>query len=300
MALQPKNFFAFGLVLGIAGIAGLVSGGHKTSLAMKNSEPTRMKYADWVKSPPDKEWVVLEDVEILWNYSTKITTTTTRKGVKTGETHEYFVAGNVNIEDDAEKIQAFFIVDDAGKCALMEECWRNESNMQWLAANEGRTFEKVTIEGMVQTGLSLSSEDERILRGSGGPVAADFKIIKWGGKPDGGTGFVLLMLGLAGLAGSGGLVFLGIRANKKQKATMAAMPRAPYPVPQHPGMPPQPGMPQNGPIPYGQQPMAGHPQQGYPQAPQQGYPQPPNPAQRPMPRPSSPQARPIPPKRPSQ
>ncbi len=302
MAFQAKNFLGIGLVLGIAGVAGLVYGGHKTSLALKNSEPTRMKYAEWVKAPPDKEWVILEDVEIIWGYSTKITTTTTRKGRKTGETHEYFVAGNVNADDDAEKIKAFFIVDDAAKCAFMEECWRNENNLNWFEQNQGRLVEKVTIEGMVQTGLSLSSEDEKILRNSGGPVDTDFKIVKWGEKPDGGTGFFLLFLGVLGIAAAGGVGFLGIRAHKKEKAGRSMpMPQGPYPQGPYPapGIP-QPGMPMQGPVPYGApqpgmphagpQPMHGHPH-AHPQRPM-----PPQP-QRPMPQ-QPPQARPMPPRPP--
>lgn len=311
MAFQAKNFLGIGLVLGIAGVAGLVYGGHKTSLALKNSEPTRMKYAEWVKAPPDKEWVILEDVEIIWGYSTKITTTTTRKGRKTGETHEYFVAGNVNADDDAEKIKAFFIVDDAAKCAFMEECWRNENNLNWYEQNQGRLVEKVTIEGMVQTGLSLSSEDEKILRNSGGPVDTDFKIVKWGEKPDGGTGFFLLFLGVLGIAAAGGVGFLGIRAHKKEKAGRSMpMPQGPYPQGQYPGPGmPQPGMPPQGPVPYGApqpgmphagpQPMHGHPHAHPPGTPPHAHPQRPMPQQpqRPMPQ-QPPQARPMPPRPP--
>jgi len=245
-----------GLAIGAIGVFALFYGGHKTVLAMKNSTPVTMKYAEWAKAPPDAEWVILEDVEIYWGYSTKITTTRKRRG-STSKSEDFFVAGNVNLEDENEKIRAFFAVSDQSQIRLIQECWAHEKDDAWLAKNEARVIQKLTIEGMVQTGFDLSSEDRKLLK-EGRQVYEDFKIIEVGSRPQGGMGALILVGGFIGLGGGGGLLFMGIRSKKKAAAGGPQMPMGAPGVPRRPAGPGRPGMPHPaGPMPaHAQQPMA--------------------------------------------
>lgn len=245
-----------GLAIGAMGLFALFYGGHKTMLAMKNSAPVTMKYAEWVKAPPDAEWVILEDVEIYWGYSTKITTTRKRRG-SSSKSEEFFVAGNVNLEDEKERVRAFFAVSDQSQIRLIQECWAHENDLAWLAKNESRVIQKMTIEGMVQTGFDLSSEERKLLK-EGRQVYEDFKIIEVGARPQGGMGAIILVGGFIGLGGGGGLLFLGIRAKKKVAA--AGPPMQPG-APRRPGGPRRPGMPApaGAPPTYAQHPMPAPP-----------------------------------------
>ncbi|MCZ7607207.1 MAG: hypothetical protein M5U25_14290 [Planctomycetota bacterium] len=144
--------------------------------------------------------------------------------------------------------------------------------------------------GLVQTGLDLSSEDQRLLK-SLGHVDNNFKIIELNKEPQGGFGAILLVLGLAGTGGGVGVFVLG---RKKKTPPMPQLPpRGNFGPPPGPGMPQGPGMP-HGP---GPGPQAGpRPATRGPQ-PMQGGPRPPQAGPRPAPgaqRPPQPGPRPAP------
>lgn len=184
------------LVLIVAGIAGMVFGGHKLMVAMRNSSPVQMKYADWRNNPPDAEWLELSEVHIDWGASARIDVEHKRKGVTTHTTHDYYVACWAS-EEDPNPVRAFLKVEDKSKQNLMEECWNHENDQAWIVANANRIYEVQTVRGLVQTGLDLSSEDQRLLKGLG-HVDNDFKIIELNKEPEGGFGAFLFVLGLAG------------------------------------------------------------------------------------------------------
>lgn len=278
---------ALGLI--VAGIAGIVVGGHKLMVAMRNSSPVQMKYADWCASPPDAEWLELSEVHIDWGASARIDIEHKRKGVTTHTTHDYYVACWAS-DEDPNPVRAFVKVDDKEKQQLMEQCWNHENDEKWLIANANRIYEVRTMRGLVQTGLDLSSEDQRLLK-SLGHVDNNFKIIELNKEPQGGFGAILLVLGLAGTGGGVGVFVLG---RKKKTPPMPQLPpRGNFGPPPGPGMPQGPGMP-HGP---GPGPQAGpRPATRGPQ-PMQGGPRPPQAGPRPAPgaqRPPQPGPRPAP------
>lgn len=276
------------LVLIIGGIAGIVFGGHKVSVAMRNSSPVQMTYAEWCASKPDAEWLELSEVHIDWSASARIDTEHTRKGVTTHTTHDYYVACWTGTEDP-NPVQAFLKVEDKGKQQLMEQCWNHENDDAWLLANINQVYEVQTVRGLVQTGLDLSSEDQRLLKGMG-HVDGNFKIIELNKEPQGGFGAILLVLGLLGTGGGVGLFVLGRKKQPQPQYNLGqghrpppgamppaapdAMPAGPRPAPRGPA--PMQGGPRpatRGPVP----PQGGtSPAPGAPRPPQAG-PRPPQP-----------------------
>ena len=253
------------IALVVAGIAGAVFGGHKLMVAMRNSSPVQMKYADWCASQPDAEWLELSEVHIDWSASVRIDTEHTRRGRTTSTTKEYYVACWAS-DEDTNPVRAFVKVDDKEKQQLMEQCWNHEHDPDWLIANASRVYEVCTMRGLMQTGLDLSSEDERLLRGLG-HVDQNFKIIELNKEPQGGFGAILLVAGLAGVGAGLGVFVLG---RKKKPAPL------PYPTGQG-RMPPPGAMPPAAP-----DAMSGGPRMpvGGPRPPQAGpRPPPPRPPQ---------------------
>ena len=204
---------------------------------MRNSSPVQMKYAEWRQSPPDAEWLELSEVHIDWSASTRIDTEHKRKGITTHTTHEYYVACWAS-EDDEQPVCAFLKVDDDGKQKLMEECWAHDED--WLVANIDRVYEVKTVRGLVQTGLDLSSEDQRLLRDMG-HVEQDFKIIELNKEPEGGFGAILVVIGILGVLGGGAMFFVGRKKPNKLHYPPAGA--ANYPPPGHGHMPPPGAMP---------------------------------------------------------
>lgn len=268
------------LVLIVAGIAGMVFGGHKLMVAMRNSSPVQMKYADWRNSPPDAEWLELSEVHIDWGASARIDVEHKRKGVTTHTTHDYYVACWAS-EEDPNPVRAFLKVEDKSKQNLMEECWNHENDQAWIVANANRIYEVQTVRGLVQTGLDLSSEDQRLLKGLG-HVDNDFKIIELNKEPEGGFGAFLFVLGLAGTGGGVGVFALGHKKKPQPQYNLGqghmpppgaippaapdAMPAGPRPAPRGPvpmqgGPRPAPGgprPPQAGPRPPQPRPPQAH------------------------------------------
>ncbi|MCB9893057.1 MAG: hypothetical protein H6839_01250 [Planctomycetes bacterium] len=227
------------LALIIGGIAALVFGGHKLMVAMRNSSPVQMKYADWRKAPPDSEWLELSDVHIDWSASARIDTQHTRKGVVTSTDHDYYVACWAS-DDDPEPVCAFLHVDDADKQQLMEQCWDHDGDDAWLTANIDRVYEVKTVRGLVQTGLDLSSEDQKLLRDMG-HVQNDFRIIELNKEPEGGFGAILIVVGILCVLGGGATFFVGRKKPGKPHYPPTGYTNAPPPG--HGHMPPPGAMP---------------------------------------------------------
>lgn len=277
--MGPRGIlFALGLL--VAGGVVLAKGGHKTFVAMKNSEPTRMTYTEWAAAESDAEWVELSNVYIDWSASARIDTEHKRKGRTTSVTKEYFVAAWAS-EKDESPVKCFFVVEDNAKKQFMEQAWTAEERKDenWFAQNANRLYETRTVSGLVRTGFDLDSDDEKILRDMGN-VAPKFRIIDMDGKPDGGTGGLMLLGGAVLMALGGGIGFMTLRSSRKAKT--------PINMPMPGGRPPMPGHPH----PHGQHP---HP---HPHPHDHGHPQvqaPPPPG----PRPAMPGNRPpLPGKRP--
>lgn len=257
--MGPRGYlFAIGLLLGGGFV--LAKGGHKSLVAMKNSEPTKMKYSEWLGSGNEAEWVELENVYIDWTASARIDTEHKRKGRTTSVTKEYFVAGWASAEDEGP-VKCFFVVEDGAKKQFMEQAWAAEERKDeaWFTTNADRLHETRTVSGLVRTGFDLSSEDEKILRGMGN-VAPQFRIVDMDGKPDGGTGALFLLGGAVLMVLGGGIGFLTFRSGRKTK-TPIQMPAPGGARPSMPGgvRPPMPGQPQA--------PMAGQPQPHQPTQP---------------------------------
>lgn len=240
--------WALGLLIG-GGVV-LAMGGHKMTIAVSNSSPTTMKYSQWVAEQPTAEWVELDEVFLNWEASARIDTQHTRKGRVTSTTKEYFVAGWAH-EEDQGPIKCFFVVQDSGKQAFMEQVWaaQNRNDDKWLEQNAGKLYEKVKIRGLARTGFDLDSEDEKILRGLGN-TAPTFRIIDIDKTPESGKGILLILGGIALMLGGGALGFFTFRAGKKSSAPVGAhMPRPPMPgAPMQqpygqPGVPPTNGGP---------------------------------------------------------
>jgi hypothetical protein len=237
-----------------------------------------MTFAEFQAGNVDAEWLELSGCYIDYTASTRINTTRTRRGSKR-VSKEYFAAVRSH-PDDETPIKMMLLVQDESLHPLMEQSWQmSESEptvyLNWLSANSGKLFqENVTLSGMVQSGLELSSEDMKILRdaaGEGG-TTPDFKIFDPEAEPQAGLGALLIGLGLIASAGGGAWVFLG----RKKKPMPHPGQHSPH---AHPGQHPHP--------------VAGHPM------PPAGAPQHPAPMRPPQASPAQPgMARPVQPKRP--
>ncbi|MBK9973631.1 MAG: hypothetical protein IPP14_02490 [Planctomycetes bacterium] len=270
--------WALGLLIG-GGVV-LAMGGHKMMIAVSNSSPTSMKYSQWIAEQPAAEWLELEEVFLNWEASARIDTQHTRKGVVTSTTKEYFVAGWASV-DDQGPIKCFFVVQDSGKQAFMEQVWaaQDRNDEKWLEQNAPKLYEKTVVRGLTRTGFDLDSEDEKILRGLGN-TAPTFRIIDIDKTPESGKGILLILGGIALMLGGGALGFFTYRSGKKTGVTL---PQHTHQG-RHPGAPLQQPYGQTGP----QQPIPPAPpaQGGYSAGPQYPAPMAPaQPPQRPGPRP---------------
>jgi hypothetical protein len=282
-------FWAIGIIC--VGIGLGIGGVHKTRVAMKNSAPAVMKFADWASNPSDTEWLTLEEVHLNWQATTRIDTEHKRRGVTTHTTKEYFVAGWTSADDDAP-VKCFFVVNDAGQKAFMEQVWAAEERDDdaWLDANAAKLYEVKSVTGLARTGFDLDSADERELRKVGN-VAPQFKIIDIDKTPQGGTGALMLLGAFAAFAGGVTLGYFTWRKGKRAKVGPAArwQPQGQHPVP---GQYPPPGQyPVPGAAPYPPQ------QPAYPLPPTAGQTPPmppPHAARPPAPRPTGPVRRPLP------
>jgi len=258
--------WSLGLIVAACVLVGL--GARKMSIAMKNSEPLRMAYDQWLAQKPDHEWLSLEGVHVEWSAAVRIDTQHKRRGVTTSTTSEYFVACWKSEEDEGP-IHCFLVFDDADKSAFIDKAIdaSNNKDEAWLKQNESKLSEVLTVEGLVRTGMDLSSDDERLLRKAGN-VAAQFRIVDVGKTPQGGMGGLLILGGMVAFAGGIAWGVSVFRHNKKRKAARPVYPlpaHGQYPAPSHPPYP-APGAPgQTG-------------QGSYPPPPYPPYPAPPGPS----------------------
>jgi hypothetical protein len=237
----------FKLFLIIVGVGALVYGIHMTTVWASNLSPTTMKYADYLTSNVDADWLILEDCYIDYGASTRIDSVRKSRygGSERVTGSDYYVTLWASLEDN--RIKAFLKVEDKGMQSLMEEAWRVQDQGEaayeaWVQANQSRLIqERATVQGLAQSGLSLSADTQRLLREAamspGTRLDPNFRIIVPNRKPPGLQGLGLVLVGLLILGGGGFWMYRSRRQAQYQP------PPAPPNMPPPGYAPPQPGAP---------------------------------------------------------
>jgi hypothetical protein len=223
------------IALAIAGIAALVYGVFNVFTSLTNMSPTKLKYSEYCDQRPSAKWLELDDAWVDFRDAFVIETVKDMKKKSTASNvikTEYY-APIWKAHDGEETCVAFLKCNDSSSIELA----RQGSNVsitnpdqlnKWYLDNDKRMFLNRTVKGLVVFGLNSDDESRKLLnKAAGGKLDSNFVIIDENVEPKGGLGFLLVVVGIALLAGTGATFLI------KPQAAAQPLPARPGQTGQH-------------------------------------------------------------------
>jgi hypothetical protein len=192
---RQEGFVNLGCLGYLIAIAMLWGGGQGVYTALKNRAPLEITVAEYLKTKPDAEWVVLQDAQL------NLLEAARRE--RLGKITEVFIP--VRAPDDAGKGAVHILMSTKNEDILtalhdMEKSGGSTKEaLEAASRHADKLFMRRDVTGLIQFGIDSDTKTRNKLAGLQMNLAKDFVILEEGKAPE--MGLSIGMLGLGVLVG---------------------------------------------------------------------------------------------------